>query len=275
MKILYNIFLMKIFLLFFSINLFFQHITPSFLMAVEKWQTSFQAPATPVAEGIIIFHNLLMIPLITISIFVFWLLIQCLTRYNVYTNKHVVDNFTHATNLEITWTIVPALILAAIAAPSFSLLYCMDEMLDPSLTFKIIGHQWYWSYEFSDYIRFSKEGENFNFDSYMLSTDDLDNQSKMLRLLEVDNRLVLPVSTHIRALISSADVLHSWAVPSFGIKVDACPGRLNESTLLINHEGVFYGQCSELCGINHGFMPIAVEVVNFKRYLRWLNKNIS
>jgi len=267
--------MLKTFLSYFILNIFFQNLNYSFLMPAEKWQIGFQSPATPVAEGIIIFHNLLMIPLITIAIFVVWLLIQCLNRYNIYTNKHVVDNFTHATTLEITWTIVPALILAAIAAPSFSLLYCMDEMLDPSLTFKIIGHQWYWSYEFSDYIRFSEEGLNFNFDSYMLSTDDLNNQSKMLRLLEVDNRLILPVSTHIRAIISSSDVLHSWAVPSFGIKVDACPGRLNESTLLINHEGVFYGQCSELCGINHGFMPIAVEVVSFKKYLKWLNKNLN
>jgi len=266
---------MTLFLSILLIIFYSQISNYSFSIAAEKWQIGFQTPATPVAEGIIVVHNILMIPLITIAIFVFWLLIQCLKRYNIYTNNHFVDNFTHATNLEITWTIIPALILAGIAAPSFSLLYCMDEMLDPSLTFKIIGHQWYWSYEFSDYIRFSRDESNFNFDSYMLSTEDLNNQSRMLRLLEVDNRLILPVSTHIRAIISSSDVLHSWAVPSFGIKVDACPGRLNESTLLINHEGVFYGQCSELCGINHGFMPIAVEVVSFKRYLRWLNKNIE
>jgi len=254
---------------------FFQNITYSFLKCADDWQIGFQAPATPVAEGIIIFHNLLMIPLITIAIFVFWLLIQCLKRYNIYTNKHTVDNFTHATGLEITWTIIPALILAGIAAPSFSLLYCMDEMLKPHITFKVIGHQWYWSYEFSDYIRFSKKGLNFTFDSYMVSTDDLKSQLKPIRLLEVDNRLILPEYVHIRALISSSDVLHSWAVPSFGIKVDACPGRLNETSLFINFEGVYFGQCSELCGINHGFMPIAIEVTTLNRFKLWLEKNID
>jgi len=230
---------MKNFFLVILINIFFfSNLT--FLRAAEKWQLGFQSPATPVAEGIIIFHNWLMIPLISIAIFVFWLLSQCLIRYNIYTNHRPVDNFTHATELEITWTIVPALVLAIIAAPSFSLLYCMDEMLDPSVTFKIIGHQWYWSYEFSDYIDVTGEELNINFDSYMLAEEDLIDSFKMLRLLEVDNRVYLPISTHIRAIISSSDVLHSWAVPSFGIKVDACPGRLNESTLLINHKGVFF-----------------------------------
>ena len=144
----------------------------------------------------------------------------------------------------------------------------MDEILDPSLTFKIIGHQWYWSYEFSDYGLWDDNLSSFSFDSYMVQSQDI--QENQLRLLEVDNRLVLPVETHLRAIISSADVLHSWAVPSFGVKVDACPGRLNEICIYINQEGTFYGQCSELCGTNHGFMPIAVETTDKIQFVNWI-----
>jgi cytochrome c oxidase subunit 2 len=170
--------------------------------------------------------------------------------------------------LEIVWTIIPALILVLIAVPSFALLYSLDEILDPQITLKIVGHQWYWSYEYSDYLT-TQSDEGFGFDSYLLSADDL--TPGAFRLLEVDNRVVLPVNTHIRLLVSAADVLHSWAVPSFGIKVDACPGRLSQASLFLKREGVFYGQCSEICGINHGFMPIVVKSVSISEYLAWLS----
>ena len=155
-----------------------------------------------------------------------------------------------------------------IAVPSFALLYSLDEILDPQITLKIVGHQWYWSYEYSDYLT-STSDEGFGFDSYLLSVDDL--TPGAFRLLEVDNRVVLPVNTHIRLLVSAADVLHSWSVPSFGIKVDACPGRLSQASLFLKREGVFYGQCSEICGINHGFMPIVVKSVSISEYLAWLS----
>jgi len=148
------------------------------------------------------------------------------------------------------------------------LLYSLDEILDPQITLKIVGHQWYWSYEYSDYLT-TQSDEGFGFDSYLLSADDL--TPGAFRLLEVDNRVILPVNTHIRLLVSAADVLHSWAVPSFGIKVDACPGRLSQASLFLKREGVFYGQCSEICGINHGFMPIVVKSVSISEYLAWLS----
>lgn len=177
----------------------------------------------------------------------------------------------HAPILEIIWTLIPAIILIFVAIPSFSLLYSMDEIIEPLLTIKIIGHQWYWSYEFLDpNIVFQLYVESMpnkisdykplevtcSFDSYLLSEDLLIDQSK--RLLDVDNKLYLPVETNIRLLITAADVLHSWAVPALGIKLDACPGRLNQTSLYIRRPGTFYGQCSEICGVNHGFMPIAV-----------------
>lgn len=236
-------------------------------------QLGFQDPATPLMEGIINFHNHIMFFLVGVGIFVFWLLGRCLSLYNINTNKDEIDNFTHATTVEVVWTIVPALILMVIAVPSFALLYSMDEMLDPAVTLKVVGHQWYWSYEYSDYNHLTEENTGINFDSYMIADDDLG--QGLLRLLEVDNRVVLPVNTHIRVLITAADVLHSWAVPSFGVKVDACPGRLNQTTLFIKKTGVFYGQCSELCGTNHGFMPICVEAVELEDYMDWLENQLQ
>jgi len=140
----------------------------------------------------------------------------------------------------------------------------MDEMIDPALTLKVVGHQLYWSYEFSDYVTLDG-GENLDFDSYMLALGDLTLGN--LRLLEVDNRVVLPINTHIRIIVTAADVLHSWAIPSFGLKVDACPGRLNQTSLFIKREGTYYGQCSEICGVNHGFMPIVVKAVDLDSYV--------
>jgi cytochrome c oxidase subunit 2 len=226
----------------------------------ELWQLNFQDPATPIAEGMIYFHNYLMYFLIIIGIFVLWLL------YAAYeSNSNVSSRFAHSSIVEIIWTTLPAVVLVFIAIPSFTLLYSLDELSDPLVTVKIVGHQWYWSYEYSDYLSKQQSYLNLNFDSYMINTNDLTLGS--FRLLEVDNRLVLPIKTHIRLLITSSDVLHSWAVPSFGIKVDATPGRLSQASLFIKREGVYYGQCSEICGINHGFMPIVVTSVSAENYL--------
>ena len=244
-----------------------------FMDAAEPWQYGFQSPATPLMEGIINFHNHIMFFMVGTGVFVMWLLGRCLALYSKSTNKSEIDNFTHATTVEIVWTIVPAIILMIIAVPSFALLYSMDEMLDPAVTLKVVGHQWYWSYEYSDYNHLTEENTGINFDSYMVADDDLDKGH--LRLLEVDNRVVLPIDTHIRVLITAADVLHSWAIPSFGVKVDACPGRLNQTTLFIRKPGVFYGQCSELCGTNHGFMPICVVALDLEQYTTWLGLKLE
>jgi len=243
--------------------------------AAESWQLGLQDPASPAVEGMIFFHNYLCFFLIVIGVFVFWMLYKAVVDFDGKAadgsySKFVKtpQRFTHSSLLEIIWTILPAVILILIAVPSFALLYSLDEILDPQITLKIVGHQWYWSYEYSDYLT-TQSDEGFGFDSYLLSADDL--TPGAFRLLEVDNRVILPVNTHIRLLVSAADVLHSWAVPSFGIKVDACPGRLSQASLFLKREGVFYGQCSEICGINHGFMPIVVKSVSISEYLAWLS----
>ena len=248
------------------IGLFFLIFNFSHLDAAENWALSFQDPATPIMEGIINFHNHIMTFLTIIVVFVSWLMARAIILFNEETNPTPVK-FTHSTPLEIVWTIVPAIVLLLIAVPSFALLYSMDELIDPTITLKAVGHQWYWSYEFSDYATL-EGGESLNYDSYMIPEDDLTGGN--LRLLEVDNRVVLPVQTHIRVLITSADVLHSWAVPSFGVKVDACPGRLNQTSVFIKREGTYFGQCSEICGVNHGFMPIVVEAVKLHEYASWI-----
>ena len=183
------------------------------------------------------------------------------------TSRKNVQKFSHSSVLEIVWTILPAVVLLFLAIPSFALLYSLDELIDPDITLKTIGHQWYWSYEYSDYSSLY-EGKDISFDSYMIATNDLTKGS--FRLLEVDNRVVLPANTHIRLLVTAADVLHSWAVPSLGIKVDACPGRLSQASIFIKREGLFFGQCSEICGVNHGFMPIAVKAVDPDTFVSWV-----
>ena len=247
-----------------TINLFFTYCDAS-----EPWQLGLQDPATPVFEGMIFFHNYLVFFLIIIGCFVFWVLYVTLTSFNETINpvsKRQI--FTHSSLLEIVWTILPAVVLLLIAIPSFALLYSLDELIDPSVTLKVIGHQWYWSYEYSDYASLSG-GETLGYDSYMITVDDLTVKGSF-RLLETDNRVVLPVNTHIRVLVTAADVLHSWAVPSFGIKVDACPGRLTQASLFLKREGVYYGQCSEICGVNHGFMPIVVKGVSVDKFTNWI-----
>jgi len=237
-------------------------INVCFCDIAEPWQINFQDPATPIAEGMLYFHNYIMFFLISISVFVLWML------YSVFlTNSNTSSKFSHSSVLEIVWTVIPAVILVFIAVPSFTLLYSLDELSDPLVTLKIIGHQWYWSYEYSDYETSNSESLPINFDSYMVGTSDLTVGS--FRLLEVDNRVVLPINTPVRLLITSADVIHSWAMPSFGVKVDATPGRLSQASLFIKREGVYYGQCSEICGVNHGFMPIVVSAVKPSMFEAW------
>jgi len=237
----------------------------SFLDYAHPWQISFQDPASPIMEGIIILHHDLMFILVIIGVLVSWLLLR--TVYLFHNSKNFVSStVTHGTVIEIIWTITPSIILMIIAIPSFALLYSIDEVVDPVVTFKVIGHQWYWSYEYSDYSDLN--GDCISFDSYMIADGDL--QKGQIRLLQVDYKVILPINTHIRALVTAADVLHSWAVPSLGIKMDACPGRLNQVSLFIKRTGNFYGQCSEICGIQHGFMPIHIESVCIDKYLKWI-----
>nr|YP_009317489.1 cytochrome c oxidase subunit 2 [Gelidium galapagense]AOX48941.1 cytochrome c oxidase subunit 2 [Gelidium galapagense] len=238
--------------------------------AAENWQLGFQDSATPIMEGIVNLHHDLMFFICVISIFVTWMLGRTLWHFNQHQNK-TPSSLSHGTLIEIVWTVTPAFILLIIAIPSFSLLYAMDEIISPAITVKTLGHQWYWSYEYSDYL--NEENEAVIYDSYMIPEEDL--QNGQLRLLEVDNRMVVPTNTHIRLIVSAADVLHSWAVPSLGIKCDAIPGRLNQTSLFIKREGVYYGQCSEICGINHGFMPIVVEAVSLPHYVGWISNKLS
>nr|YP_009138111.1 cytochrome c oxidase subunit 2 [Lobosphaera incisa]AKF78669.1 cytochrome c oxidase subunit 2 [Lobosphaera incisa] len=242
----------------------------AFLDAPENWQIGFQDPATPVMQGIIDLHHDICFFMLVILVFVLWMLTR--TLYHFHEKKNPVpEKIIHGTTIEIAWTVAPSLILVLIAIPSFALLYSMDEVVDPAVTIKAIGHQWYWSYEYSDYNQSDEQG--IAFDSYMIPEDDL--ELGQLRLLEVDNRIVVPVNTHIRMIITSADVLHSWAVPSLGVKCDAVPGRLNQFPIFIKREGVFYGQCSELCGANHAFMPIVVEAVDLDNYISWVSNKLK
>ena len=234
-------------------------------------QLSFQDPASPVMEEIINFHNYTMIYLVFILVAVMWMLIEIVRQFSK-SSVFISHKFlVHGTTLEIIWTITPALILVAIAFPSFKLLYLMDEVVDAGITIKVIGHQWYWSYEYSDYA--TQDGTSIEFDSYMIPEEDLELGD--LRLLEVDNRVIVPKNTHVRIIGSSADVIHSWAVPSLGVKMDTLPGRLNQTSFLANREGVFYGQCSEICGVNHAFMPIVVQAVDLPSYCTYIDDLLS
>jgi cytochrome c oxidase subunit 2 len=225
----------------------------------EPWQLGFQPAASPVMGQVESLHDLLLWIITLISIFVLALLLYACMRFRAARNASP-SRRTHHTLLEITWTALPVLILVVIAIPSFKLLYFMDRVHEPEMTIKAIGHQWYWSYEYPD------DG-NFAFDAYMV--DEADLQEGQLRLLTTDNALVLPVDTDIRVLITATDVLHSWAVPAFGVKTDAVPGRVNETWVRIEEPGMYYGQCSELCGDFHGFMPIMVRAVGKEEFEAW------
>ena len=222
--------------------------TISLCDAAEPWQFGSQDAATPMMQGIIDLHHDIFFLLILTLVFVSWILVRALWHFHY--KKHIPQRIVHGTTIEILWTIFPSIIPMFIAIPSFALLYSMDEVVDPAITLKAIGHQWYRTYEYSDYN--SSDEQSLTFDSYMIPEDDPEvGQS---RLLEVDNRVVVPAKTHLRMIVTSADVLHSWAVPSLGVKCDAVPGRLNQTSLSVEREGVYYGQCSEICGTNHAFM---------------------
>jgi cytochrome c oxidase subunit 2 len=226
------------------------------------WQMGMQTAATPVAEQIQEFHTLLLVIITLITLFVLGLLIYVMVRFNEKANPTPTKT-THNTLLEVLWTAVPILILVIIAVPSFKLLYFMDRLPaeDAEMTLKVIGHQWYWSYEYPDH-------DDLAFDSVLVSDDEL--KEGQPRLLAVDNDVVLPVDTNIRLLFTSDDVAHNWAVPAFGIKLDAYAGRTNEAWIRITKEGTYYGQCSELCGVNHGFMPVAVQAVSKTAFEAWV-----
>nr|YP_009136911.1 cytochrome c oxidase subunit II [Allonautilus scrobiculatus]AKE32135.1 cytochrome c oxidase subunit II [Allonautilus scrobiculatus] len=222
-------------------------------------QIKFQDASSPLMEQLILFHDHAMFVLVMITALVGYI------SSTLIANKTNSRMILEGQKVETIWTIVPAIILIFLALPSLRLLYLLDEVNDPLLSIKVVGHQWYWSYEYSDFL-------NVEFDSYMIPTNEL--QVGTYRLLEVDNRLIVPMKTNIRALVSSADVLHAWTLPSMGIKLDAVPGRLNQVSFLSQRPGVSYGQCSEICGANHSFMPIAMESVNIPSFLLWLSKNI-
>jgi cytochrome c oxidase subunit II len=225
----------------------------------EPWQLGFQPPASPVMEQLESLHDLLLWIIILVSIFVLALLLYACVRFRAARSASP-SRRTHHTLLEITWTALPVLILVVIAIPSFKLLYYMDRVVEPEMTIKAIGHQWYWSYEYPD------DG-GFAFDAYMVADEDL--QEGQLRLLTADRAVVLPVETNIRLLITATDVLHSWAMPAFGVKTDAVPGRVNETWVRIEEPGMYYGQCSELCGDFHAFMPIMIEAVAKEEFEAW------
>uniref|UniRef100_UPI00315C6B2B cytochrome c oxidase subunit II n=1 Tax=Protocobitis typhlops TaxID=3138616 RepID=UPI00315C6B2B len=217
-------------------------------------QLGFQDAASPVMEELLHFHDHALMVVFLISTLVLYIIAA--TVSTKLTNKYILDS----QEIEIVWTILPAVILILIALPSLRILYLMDEINDPHLTIKAMGHQWYWSYEYTDY-------EDLGFDSYMTPTQDL--TPGQFRLLETDHRMVVPMESPIRMLISAEDVLHSWAVPSLGVKLDGVPGRLNQAAFIISRPGVFYGQCSEICGANHSFMPIVVESVPLEHFEHW------
>lgn len=225
----------------------------------HPWQMHFQEPATPLMEKFVHFHNQLLIMCYGICGFVLLLIIYVAIRYSK-KNNPIPTKTTHNVIIEILWTLIPVIIIVIMAVPSFKILYFADKIEKADMTLKIVGRQWYWQYEYPD--------NNIAFDSNMIQDSDL--KPGQLRLLEVDNRIVLPIDTNIRLLVTSGDVIHSWSVPSFGIKTDAVPGRTNESWIRITKTGVFYGQCSELCGVNHGFMPIAVEAVSKDDFNKWV-----
>lgn len=222
-------------------------------------------------EGIINFHNYVMVFISFIVVGVVYIIFAICAEFPK--SKTFISHkyLTHGTLIEIIWTITPAIILVFIAFPSFKLIYLMDEVIDPALTIKVIGHQWYWSYEYSDYA--DQDGTSIAFDSYLIPEADL--ATGDFRLLEVDHHLVVPVNTHVRVIITSADVLHSWAVPALGVKLDAVPGRLNQTSFLANREGWFYGQCSEICGTGHSTMPIVVEAVSLDSYCNYIETMIK
>nr|ARH54587.1 cytochrome c oxidase subunit 2 [Pogonus iridipennis] len=215
-----------------------------------------QDSASPLMEQLMFFHDHTLMILTMITMLVGYLMAS------MFFNKFIHRYLLEGQMIELIWTILPAITLVFIALPSLRLLYLLDEISNPSITLKSIGHQWYWSYEYSDF-------KKLEFDSYMIPTNEMENNG--FRLLDVDNRIVLPFNTQIRVLVTATDVLHSWAVPSLGVKIDATPGRLNQTNFFMNRSGYFYGQCSEICGANHSFMPIVIESVPTNMFIKWIS----
>ena len=228
--------------------------------APEPWQMGYQKAATETMRRIDELHDIVLVIVTLITLFVLALLIYVMWRFNAKANP-TPSKTTHNTLIEIIWTAVPVILLVALAVPSFRLLYFVDVVPKPDMTVKAIGHQWYWSYEYPDHGK-------FGFDATMVATEALKPGQK--RLLETDNRVVVPVNAVVRVEVTADDVIHAWTIPAFGVKIDAVPGRLNYLWFKAEREGVYYGQCSELCGVNHGFMPIAVEVVSKAKFDAWV-----
>nr|YP_009711651.1 cytochrome c oxidase subunit II [Abrus expansivus]QGA47519.1 cytochrome c oxidase subunit II [Abrus expansivus] len=215
----------------------------------------FQDAVSPIMEQLILFHDHTMMILIMITVTVLYMLASLI--FNKLNNRMLLEGQL----IELIWTLMPAILLVIIALPSLKILYLLEEINKPLVTLKAIGHQWYWSYEYSD---FSK----IEFDSYMKQTKSI--KSNEFRLLEVDNSIVLPFNTKVRILVTSYDVIHSWTVPSLGIKIDGSPGRINQGNIMMTRPGIFYGQCSEICGANHSFMPITMESINLQSFFKWV-----
>nr|YP_007624647.1 cytochrome c oxidase subunit II [Tachycineta thalassina]AEX37378.1 cytochrome c oxidase subunit II [Tachycineta thalassina] len=216
-------------------------------------QLNFQDASSPIMEELMQFHDHALMVALAICSLVLYLLTTTLTG-------KLTANTVNAQAIELVWTILPAMVLIALALPSLRILYLMDEVNEPDMTLKAIGHQWYWTYEYTDF-------KNLTFDSYMTPTSDL--PMGHFRLLEVDHRVIVPTNSTVRVIVTANDVLHSWAVPSLGVKTDAIPGRLNQTSFLASRPGVYYGQCSEICGANHSFMPIVVESTPLANFENW------
>lgn len=229
----------------------------------QPWGLNLLPAFSPAKEQIHDFHDLLLVIITVISVFVLGLLIYVIVRFNAKSNP-TPSQTTHNTLLEVVWTAIPVIILVVVAIPSFKILYFQERTpVGAELTVKVVGHQWYWSVEYPD-------NENLTFDTRMIPEKEL--KEGDLRLLEVDNRMVLPVDTNIRILITATDVIHAFAMPALGVKKDAVPGRMNETWARIDKEGIYYGQCSELCGTDHGFMPMAIEAVSKERFKQWVGE---
>ncbi len=227
----------------------------------KEWQLGFQEAASQSMREIVNFHNNLLLPvIIAITVFVLFLMIYTCIRFRASRNP-IPSKTTHNFAVEILWTLIPCLILIVMAVPSFQILYKQDTIPKAEVTIKAVGYQWYWGYEYPD--------ENIIFESYMIKEEDL--KENQPRLLTVDNEIVVPVNKVVKVLITANDVLHAWALPSFGVKRDAVPGRINETWFKAEKIGTYYGQCSELCGIQHAFMPITVRVVSEEEYIKWLS----
>ena len=246
--------ILSIFFIFISFELYGKQAT--------DWQLSFQNPATDLMGSVVGLHNIILIVMTLVTLFVLFLLFYVSFRFSAKRNP-IPSTTTHNTVVEVLWTAIPIVILVVLAIPSFKLLYQQEKSENYDMTVKVIGHQWYWEYEYPDH-------GDFYFESYMVQEQDLEEGD--LRLLTVDNPLVIPANKNIQILITAGDVLHSWAVPSMGLKTDAVPGRLNETWVNVKEPGIYRGQCSEICGSGHGFMPVVVKVLPEREFMAWANE---